>query len=225
MGKADPKDSAARRRILARKAALASIAGLTGAAGAGACTTHETQTVTVEPVAPAPSSAPSVATARATATVTHRRPPPPPDDDDMLVTHPMHGQDPVGPPHVIPTPPPWSTLLGKITVSSKAQLSGGKRVVEVTVVFTSPLRRNDQRVEQNVTGGTIVKPTFIKSGQGTESVIFTIVPNPGSDPVQIMLAVIDDQGQRWGHAVFEVPGARSGAVGQSVPGKTVRLDN
>jgi len=58
MAKEDPKESATRRRILARKAALASIAGLAGIGGANACA-HETQTqtVTVEPIAPGASTA------------------------------------------------------------------------------------------------------------------------------------------------------------------------
>src|SRR5512135_3452170 len=107
-------DSATRRRILARKAALASIAGLTGVGSAGACA-HEPQTVTVEPVAAGSTSGPaptatSAASASPTGTVAHRPHRPPYDDDDTsLVLHPMHGSDPVGPPIIRPTPPPWST--------------------------------------------------------------------------------------------------------------------
>lgn len=194
-------DSETRRRILARKAVLASLAGL------AACAHHETATVTVEPLATAPaasSSSPHVV----------RAPPPPPqpdDDDSVVVRHPMHGSDPVGPPIVRPTPPPWSALLGKLSVSSTPKPSGGHRVVEVTLTLAAPLRMNEQRIEINVSGGKIVKPTSTRESGGAQSVIITL--EPYQDPVHIMLGVIDRDAGRIGHARFEVSASSAKVTG------------
>ncbi len=204
-------DSPTRRRILARKAALASIAGL--ATAASACG-HETQTVTVEPVATASASSPVAST-----TATHVvQPPPPPNDDDLVVRYPMHGSDPVGPPIVRPTPPPWSTLLGKVSVSSKPATFRGKSILEITIVLADPLRWNDQPIELNVTGGGIVKPTFQRGAHGSQSVILSVEPSHASHagPVQIMIGVQDRAGGRIGHARFEVSGTTA---------KVTQLDN
>jgi hypothetical protein len=203
-------DSPTRRRILARKAALASIAGL--ATAAGACG-HEPQTVTVEPVATASAATPTTATH-----VVQRPPPPPPEDDDLVLRHPMHGSDPVGPPIVRPTPPPWSTLLGKLSVSSKPATFRGKSILEITIVLADPLRWNEQPIELNVSGGGIVKPTFQRGTQGSQSVILSVEPSHASHagPVQIMIGVLDRAGGRIGHARFEVSGTTA---------KVTQLDN
>jgi hypothetical protein len=112
--------------------------------------------------------------------------------------------DPIrSPPIVRPTPPPWSTLLGKVSISSKPATFRGKSILEITVVLADPLRWNDQPIELNVTGGKIVKPTFQRGAPGAQTIVFSVEP---SGPVQIMIGVLDRAGGRIGHARFEVSG-------------------
>ena len=186
-----------RRRVLARKAAL--LAGLTACA-------QEPPIIAV----PASSSSSSESSAVPSATIAKQPPPP----DSALVTYPMHGSDPVGPPVVLPPPVVWSTFLPKLSVSSKAQVSKkGMRVLVVTMSLGDELELGPPPYPAvAVAGGTIADSTWLREDHGKHLVIVTVAPN-GTTPVQITLTVVHTKTGQTGHAVFDV-----------ASGKVVRLD-